>query len=107
MFDTFMLKNHLLSLIINFQTSKCLFLNTLTAIMAKPSVGGKEIHHKSLVSTPSQERREGSMWRESSEDVKQKLNFFIMVTHNGTNCQNFDPEMTSKAFFLCPPEHQT
>lgn len=89
-----MLKNHLLSLIINHQTSKCLFLNTISAILSS-DVASQNNRKSIVVSTPVYEKVEAAKANlETNEDIKLKFNLFFLITDGGKNCRNLDPEMT-------------
>ncbi|RNA11927.1 hypothetical protein BpHYR1_032477, partial [Brachionus plicatilis] len=95
-FDSFMLRNHLLCfIIINCKKSKCIFLNALNQI-SKPT--SPEDGHNSIL----ENLRPSSNTKLLSDDLKLRLTLFLLVTRNGNNCKNLDPDLMSEClvYFL-------
>lgn len=103
-FETFLLKNHLLSFIINSDSnSKCLFLYTLNTLILDSSDESKKLsqnnNNSQNTSRDKKNRDTKDLHQESlniSEDVKLRLTLFNTVTKNGTSCKHLDPELTTE-----------
>lgn len=89
-FDSFMLRNHLLCfIIINCRKSKCIFLNALNQI-SKPT-SPNEAQDSVLTNIKSYSSTPGVI----NDDLKLRLNLFLLVTKNGNYCKKIDPDLMS------------
>lgn len=97
-----MLKNHLLCLIIiNSKTSKCIFLNTINSMIQSPNSLniGNQYQFTTSSDTTSKLKPNISILTKTGhvgDDIKLRFNLFSLITKQGTNCKNLDPDLTSK-----------
>lgn len=84
-----MLRNHLLCfIIINCKKSKCIFLNALNQI-SKPT--SPEDEQSSILDNSIPINKP----KQINDDLKLRLDLFILVTKNGDYCKNLDPHLMS------------
>ena len=92
-FETDIIKNHLLSFVINNTSStRCLFLNIINTIQFNlPNINQNALpastHH-----LPSSHVKYG----QTGDDLKYRFKLFNLITKNGTNCKHLDPDLTCK-----------
>lgn len=100
-FDTFMLRNHLLCLIIiNSKTSKCIFLNTINSMIQSPNSlnFGSQYNFTTAANIQQHQLKVLTQPGHVGDDIKLRFCLFNLITKQGTYCKNLDPDLTSKLF---------
>lgn len=108
-FDTFLLRNHLLTFVINnLDSSRCPFLSILNQILntsPSPSATASITSNNDLnlnILTPNNATPQiiASQQRigHTGDDIKYRFNLFCTITKNCTNCKHMDPDLTGKLF---------
>lgn len=99
-FETLLLKNHLLLLLIldpnSLTASNCLFLQLFGPVLRNNETTAPQHSLQQSPATSISHKQPASSALPACDDIKHRFIFFTLITKNGTNCKHLDQKLTTE-----------